>query len=394
MICLVLAYVLAELCRRVGVPKAVGQITAGLILGAGAWRLDLFSPENGDILSFLANLGIILLFYYVGLETNFSVFTKNINRSALISLFNTLIPFALGFSFMHWWFDADFLVSIIVGVSLSVSAQSISLSLLEEMKLLKSKVGTLIIAAGAVDDILELVMTTVLLSLFHVAIAKLTLSRFLLDVSLFVLAIVLCRVWFIPILLKFFDREKSSTNRFMGSLIILLMIASLSEFLGVGLLIGAMIAGMMIRQTVLKDVTIPHWEEHEIARSIHMVAFGFLIPLFFVWTGVAVDLQQVVSQAGFILIITVIATVGTVGGTVLAVLLNKGSFREGLLLGWGLNPKGDIELVIATLALHAGLITSVIFTSLVIMSLVTMIISPVVFKLLARKVYHSRKFIG
>jgi len=201
-------------------------------------------------------------------------------------------------------------------------------------------------------------------------------------------------VWFIPILLKFFDREKSSTNRFMGSLIILLMIASLSEFLGVGLLIGAMIAGMMIRQTVLKDVTIPHWEEHEIARSIHMVAFGFLIPLFFVWTGVAVDLQQVVSQAGFILIITVIATVGTVGGTVLAVLLNKGSFREGLLLGWGLNPKGDIELVIATLALHAGLITSVIFTSLVIMSLVTMIISPVVFKLLARKVYHSRKFIG
>src|SRR3989338_5596002 len=390
LICLVLAYVLAELCRRVGVPKAVGQITAGLILGAGAWRLDLFSPENGDILSFLANLGIILLFYYVGLETNFSVFTKNINRSALISLFNTLIPFALGFSFMHWWFDADFLVSIIVGVSLSVSAQSISLSLLEEMKLLKSKVGTLIIAAGAVDDILELVMTTVLLSLFHVAIAKLTLSRFLLDVSLFVLAIVLCRVWFIPILLKFFDREKSSTNRFMGSLIILLMIASLSEFLGVGLLIGAMVAGMLIRQTIIKDVVIPNWEEHDIARSIHIIAFGFLIPLFFVWIGINTNITSIATNFWFIILLVVIATVGTVGGTIIAILLDKGSLSEGMLLGWGLNSKGDIELILAGLALSAGIITTGIFTALVMMSLLTTLISPIIFRKLVFA-YHKVK---
>ena len=85
-----------------------------------------------------------------------------------------------------------------------------------------------------------------------------------------------------------------------------------------------------------------------------------------------------------------IATVGTVGGTILAVKLNHGSFKEGLLVGWGLNPKGDVELAIITLALNFSIITQTIFTSLVMMILVTTIISPIVFKYLVSK-YRIRQ---
>lgn len=391
LVSLVGAYFFSYILKRIGIPTAVGQIGMGIILSIPFIKTTIFSQNNIDLLSFLAHLGVILLFYYVGLETNLNLFTKHLKKSALISAFNTLLPLALGFIVMKFILGYTIIVSLIIGVALSVSAQSISLSLLNELKLVKSKIGSMIITAGAVDDLIELFLATLLLSVFHVTITNLNFSRFLIDITLFILAIVVARLWVLPFALKFFDREKSSTARFMGSLIILLLIASLSEFLGVGVLIGAMIAGMLIRQTIIKDVVIPNWEEHDIARSIHIIAFGFLIPLFFVWVGLNTDITTIVTNFWFIVLLVVIATLGTVGGTIIATLLDKGTLSEGMLLGWGLNPKGDIELIIAALAFNAAIITQGIFTALVMMSLLTMLISPIVFK---RLVYvHRRKMV-
>ncbi len=392
LVSLVGAYFFSYILKRIGIPTAVGQIGMGIILSIPLIKTTIFSQDNINLLSFLAHLGVILLFYYVGLETNLNLFTKHLKKSALISAFNTLLPLALGFIVMKFILGYTILVSLIIGVALSVSAQSISLSLLNELKLVKSKIGGMIITAGAVDDIIELFLATLLLSVFHVTITNLSFSRFLIDITLFILAIVIARLWVLPFALKFFDREKSSTARFMGSLIILLLIASLSEFLGVGVLIGAMIAGMLIRQTIIRDVAIPNWEEHDIARSIHIIAFGFLIPLFFVWVGLNTDITTIATNFWFIILLLVIATVGTVGGTIIATLLDKGTLLEGMLLGWGLNPKGDIELIIATLALNAAIITPGIFTALVMMSLLTMLISPIVFKRLV--FVHRRKMVG
>lgn len=390
LICLVGAYFFSYILKRIGIPSAVGQIGMGILLSIPLLKSNIFSSQNLDLLSFLAHLGVILLFYYVGLETNLNLFTKHLKKSALISAFNTLLPLSLGFVVMKFVLGYSTLVSLIIGVSLSVSAQSISLSLLNELNLVKSKIGGMIITAGAVDDIIELFLATLLLSLFHVTITHLSFSRFLVDITIFLIAIVIARMWILPFALKFFDREKSSTARFMGSLIILLLIASLSEFLGVGVLIGAMVAGMLIRQTIIKDVVIPNWEEHDIARSIHIIAFGFLIPLFFVWIGINTNITSIATNFWFIILLVVIATVGTVGGTIIAILLDKGSLSEGMLLGWGLNSKGDIELILAALALSAGIITTGIFTALVMMSLLTTLISPIIFRKLVFA-YHTVK---
>ena len=390
LICLVGAYFFSYILKRIGIPSAVGQIGMGILLSIPLLKSNIFSSQNLDLLSFLAHLGVILLFYYVGLETNLNLFTKHLKKSALISAFNTLLPLGLGFVVMKFVLGYSTLVSLIIGVSLSVSAQSISLSLLNELNLVKSKIGGMIITAGAVDDIIELFLATLLLSLFHVTITHLSFSRFLVDITIFLIAIVIARMWILPFALKFFDREKSSTARFMGSLIILLLIASLSEFLGVGVLIGAMVAGMLIRQTIIKDVVIPNWEEHDIARSIHIIAFGFLIPLFFVWIGINTNITSIATNFWFIILLVVIATVGTVGGTIIAILLDKGSLSEGMLLGWGLNSKGDIELILAGLALSAGIITTGIFTALVMMSLLTTLISPIIFRKLVFA-YHKVK---
>ncbi len=389
LVALLLAYVISEVLKRfLGIPRVVGQVGAGLILGITLFKTILFNQENTNVLSFLANLGIILLFYYVGLETNFSVFKKNIARSLSISFVNTTLPLVIGFVVMKYVFEFNTIVSLIIGVALSVSAQSISLGMMEELKLVKSRLGNTIISAGAVDDIIELILVSILLSVFQLTITDVSHINLALGLFFFVVLVMVARIWFIPYTLKLFDKEKSSTARFTGSLLIVLLFASLSELFGIGSIIGAMIAGMIVRQTIFKDIHIPNWEEHDIARSIHILSFGFLIPLFFVWVGLNTDLGTISANAFFVVILIIIALLGTVGGTTLAVLRNGGSFREGMMIGWGLTPKGDVELGIATLALTAGIITPAIFTALVVMALFTTLISPMMFKYL---VTHSKK---
>ncbi|HLC51788.1 MAG TPA: cation:proton antiporter [Candidatus Nanoarchaeia archaeon] len=390
LISLGLAYFLAEIVKKLGLPRVVGQISAGLVLGIPLIRKYLSATDNLEILSFLANLGIVLLFYYVGLETDFRAVTKNIQQSVLISLFNTTIPLIIGFLMMKFLFEFSTLVSLIIGISLSVSAQSVSLDILEELKLIKSKIGSLIISAGAVDDAIEIILVGILFSIFHVAGSDLTLITLFVEIVIFLVIVVIARVWLIPYSLKFFDRQKSTTARFTGALLLVLLIASFAEFLGVGLLIGAMIAGILVKQTIFKDEKIPNWEEHDIAKSIHLISFGFLIPLFFVSVGLKVDFSSFIQEFWFVLLLLLISIIGTVGGSLIAVLIHHGKFKDGIILGWGLSPKGDVELVIATLALTNGIISINIFTSLVMMALLTTILSPIIFKKLLG-IHKSKK---
>ena len=389
LISLVLAFILSQIFKVFGLPKVIGEICAGLILGISVIKIN-FDADALNALNFLASLGIVLMFYYVGLETDFSVATKKIKKSAMISLFNTFLPLILGFVVMRYLVGFDTLSSFIIGASLSVSAQSVSIDILEELRILKSKLGNVIISTGAIDDIIELILITSILTLFYSNITNITTQHLLVNILLFILIILFSRLVFVPLTWKFFDREKSSTARFMASMIIVLVFSLLSELLGIGLLIGAMAAGIIVRQTIIKDKSIPNWEEHDIAKSVHVLAFGFLIPLFFVSVGLRTDLSSIFSNIYLIVLFLVIAFIGTIGGTVLAVILNNGTLKEGLLLGLGLSPKGDIELIIITLALQYGIITQSIFSSLVIMSLITTIISTILFKKLVLK-YHLSK---
>ncbi len=378
-IALTLSYILGEISKKIGLPRIVGSLVTGILLTIGYVKQVVLIPENQDFLSLLADLGVILLFYYIGLEAKFEAFGKNVKRSVMISLFNSLIPFAMGFFVCHYLFGFDLVTTLVVSVALSVSSQAVAIDILDELNFLKSKIANMILFTVAVDDIIEMVLITGMLSFLHIAITKMTLSRLCIEVLIFVGIMLLIRFWILPWVLKFFEKEKSSTGRFTISLIVVLIIASLAEYFSVGYLIGALIAGIITKQTIYKDPKIANWKEHDVARSIHIIAFGFLIPLFFVWVGSNIDLSMVGEHVGFILIFTLIATVGTVLGTALAVYLTSGTFHEGLILGWGLNAKGDLELVIASLSLKASLIEPYIFSGIVMMSLLTTIISPIVF---------------
>lgn len=367
------------------VPRVIGQLAAGLLFGIPVIKVAFFSQESLGIISFLADIGAILLFLYVGLQINLSEVRKNFKESALISILNTIIPFIAGFLLSYYAFDLGFAVSFIIGSALSVSAVAFSLDLLEELKYLETRVGRLIITAGTVDDIFELVLITGALAVIQKAAVGIAVGRMAIDILIFIFAIVLFRLLIIPWLLKLFEKEESPTSIFAGAMMITLLVASLSEVLGLSSLLGALIAGIFIRQTLLigkrKEVLL----EHRIANLVHIISFGFFVPLFFIWVGLNVDLRVVFDNIGFGALLAVIAIAGTVIGTIIGVVLSKGTLREGHIIGWGVTAKGDTELVIATLAFQAGVITSAIFSSLVFMAFATTLIAPIMFRHLLRR---------
>lgn len=383
---LLLAYLVSEIFRRFGLPRVIGQILAGIMLGIPAIKSRLFTGDILSAFSFITSIGIILLFFFVGLEINLRKFRKNFKESSLIAVFNTLIPLAVGFLAGRYLFHLSSTTSLIMGISVSVSSQAISLDILEEMNLLKSKIGNLIIAAGTIDDVFELLLISFILVIFHsAALGQASFQKLAFDILVFVAFVIIARILLIPFAIKVFEKEKSKSTLFMGALIIVLLMSYLSELFGIGSLIGALIAGILVRQTLLTGEDRKPWRKNEISHSIHIISFGFLIPLFFVNVGLSTSISTLPSSLSLIFVFVLIDIFGTLIGTVMGVLLSKGTLKEGMIVGWGVIPKGDTELVIATLAFNSGLIGASIFTAIITVALISTFISPIVFKILIRR---------
>ena len=385
-IALLLAFFFAEIFKYFNIPRVIGYILAGIVLGMPILKDALFTNEVSSAFSFIANIGIILLFFFVGLEINLKQFKRNFKESSLIAIFNTLIPFIAGYLASKFLFNFNNITSLIIGISLSVSSQSISLDILDELKLLKSKIGNLILTSGTVDDVFELLLISVILIAVHSTITgETSLQKLGFDIIGFVLLIIIFRISLVPLALKIFEREKSQTTLFMGALIIVLLIAYISELVGIGSLIGSLIAGILVRQTLITGEDRKPWRKNEISHSIHVISFGFLIPLFFVNVGLKIDLNSISSNLFLVSVLIIISIFVTLIGTVIGVLLSKGTLQEGLIVGWGVLPKGDTELVIATLALNSGLLNTSMFSAIIAVALFCTFLAPIVFKFLVKK---------
>ena len=391
-IALILAYVLSEIFRFFKLPRVIGQILAGVVLGIPIIKNIFFTEDIYSALDFITNIGIILLFFFVGLEINLNQFRKNFRESSFIAVFNTLIPLIAGFIASKLLFGFNNIASLIIGISLSVSSQAISLDILDEIKLLKSKIGNLIVTAGTVDDVFELLLISVILVVFSSAtFGQATLQKLIFDVVVFVFVVVVFRVSLVPFALRMFEKDKSQSTLFMGALIIVLLMSYIADALGVGSLIGALIAGILVRHTLLTGADRKPWRKNELSHSMHIISFGFLIPLFFVNVGLKTNLDAISSNLFLIFVLIVIDIAGTLAGTIIGVLLSKGTFNEGVIVGWGVIPKGDTELVIATLALKSGLIDASIFTAIITVALFCTFIAPIIFRILTKDYKEIKK---
>jgi Ca2+-transporting ATPase len=364
---ILVAFVFGEIFYRFHLPRSIGQIVAGLVLGMPFYS-GLFSLENNDLILTLSKLGIIFLLILTGLEIDLRKIKACSKDVLIISFFSVLIPFFLGFVFAFFvW--RSLLFAFITGAALSVTSEATKSIVLMQKRVLDTKLGEIMLLSGALDDFFELIFLSVLL----VFVGE-TSGKDLMVVPLEIIAFFVAVFVALKLLPKFISlfKQESEDDYFTLALLIALGIAFLSSILSLGPIVGALIAGLLLQKAIKSEKV-----EHAIENHLKVITFALVIPFFHLHIGLNFHFDKLVLYPFIILGVLFIAFAGKMIGALIVKPITKLSFRQLALVGWAMNSRGFMELVILAIVLkqHIGF-PQELYTAIIFMTIITTIAFP------------------
>ncbi|MFH1916268.1 MAG: cation:proton antiporter [Nanoarchaeota archaeon] len=369
-ISLSLSFILSEFFFRFKYPRVLGQLMAGLILGLPLIRV-IFDPQVLDDISFLADLGIIFLLLLIGLELNLEKFKQATKNAIIIAISCTAVPFAFGFILMKMAGYTN-IVALVVGACFSLSAEGTTLKLLLDMKILNTRVGMIILGAGILDDVLEVIFLSVVLVLSH----KAATSIIFLPVKLIIFVVIVYITYkFFPFILRVIQKERSRIATLSFIIIFAIIVAVISKKLDLGPIVGAFIAGIILHLAEHKK-----YEHKENIKELEAITFAFIIPFFFINIGLHLNFSDLVSNIWLVILVLILATLGKIIGAIIVTPFTNLSLKQTHIIGWGMNSRGAVELVIADIARANNLIPIEVYSAIVIMAIVSTLILPLMIK--------------
>jgi Kef-type K+ transport system membrane component KefB len=384
LILLVLARVLGEIFERFKQPAMIGEILAGVILGP---TLLNFIHRTEDI-KVISDLGVFLVVIIAGLEINFDDILKSVRgRNIVISLLAFFLPIVSGF-LVGQAFGQDVMSTIFIGLCVAITALPVSVRMLMDLKQLHSPIGKRIVSVAIFDDVLALSILGVLLALKDVektyaAITQATIF------SLIKLVLFLGIVAIVYRIIKSFAKRENFIESQLNKLLLLLrgkeslfaiffvfilLFSTLTESIGLHFIIGAFFASMLLSKDLVGEKHLNTFH-----NTTNSMAMGFLAPIFFAGIGLEFKFGSITNYWLLGAIIAVSFASKIIGGY-LGGRFARLNHRQSVTLGFGLNARGIMELVIANIAFRAGLINVEIFSMLVIMGLVTTLSTPFLLK--------------
>ncbi len=392
---LIFSRIASELGRRVGLPSVMGELIVGVVLGPtvfGAIAPGAFNavfpfdnPQVSLALDTVFSLSVILLLFVAGLELRFSLFLRH-GRTVVYTGFGSMIvPFASGFA-MAWFFPEWFsvtgppskypLFALFMGTAMAISALPVIARILLDMKLLKTDIGAVIIASAVFNDVAGWIFFSFILSLVGQTDGG-NVVKSLVSIAAFAVFMLVVGRFLLNRILPWAQTRLSWPGGVLAfSLSLCLLCAALTEFIHIHAILGAFIAGLAIGDSVYL---------REQAREImHQFVTSFFAPLFFVSIGLKVNFIEYFDPL-VVGLVLVIAFIGKVAGAGLGARLGGMPARKSLAVGFGLNARGAMEMILGTLAYDAGLINQTVFVAIIFMALVTSMTSAPLMRLFLEK---------
>ncbi|HEX7154217.1 MAG TPA: cation:proton antiporter [Thermoanaerobaculia bacterium] len=370
------AKIFGELAERIGQPAVLGEMVGGIVIGvSGLHLIDAHSP----VLHVLSELGVILLLFLIGLETDISRLLKAGGASASVAIAGVAVPFAAGYG-VGMWLGYPTTVAVFLGAALTATSVGITARVLSDLGHLKSDESQVILGAAVVDDILGLVLLTVISAVAAgEPLTVLGVGKVFGLAFGFVIAAVVIGSLLAPTLIRLIAKVRVAKALFFASIMFAFGLAYLADALGSALIIGAFAAGLVLAKTDRgRDI------EHE----VYDVA-QFFIPIFFVSVGAAVDLRQLnpfdPEGRQFLIVGLLLTAVAIIGKLVSGYAIIGKPLRK-FVIGVGMVPRGEVGLIFAQLGLTAGLLTAGLYSSVALMVMITTFVTPPVLRaLLAKK---------
>ncbi|MBS5334843.1 MAG: sodium:proton antiporter [Clostridiales bacterium] len=363
--------ILGDLTKKVSMPQVVGALLAGVIIGP----TGLGIIAETDFISYTAEIGVIMLMFLAGLDTDINEINRNKVACIVVACIGVAVPLIGGTACYYFFFEAgasdylSILKAVFVGVVLTATSVSITVEALREMGKLEGKVGNVILGAAVIDDIIGIIVLTIVTSLKDNSIS---IGMVLLKILLYVIIMGILG-YLITKNKKFIDKnlKKQRITTYIFASCLLVAFAS-EHFFGVADITGAYLLGLFLSNHEIKS---------EVARKVNVPSYLFFSPIFFASVGLKVELEGMTgSIIVFSLILLAVAIVTKIIGCGLGAKICGFGNREALQVGIGMVSRGEVALIVAQKGYSLGLLDSAIMPAVVLVVIATTILTPVILK--------------
>ena len=370
--------VLSLVTKRFKLPQVVGALLAGLILGPAVFNII----EETDFIRQLAEVGVIVLLFNAGLESNLSEFKKSGKTSFIVAVMGVIIPLIggtiLAYCINHGKVEnvSAFVQNIFIGSVLTATSVSITVETLRELGKVSTSVGNIIVGAAIIDDVLGMLVLTIITSL---AGSSVSVIKVIVKIVGFFIFCIIVGIITYKLFNKWVDKYDIDIRRFVivSFVICLLLSFSAEEFFGVADITGAYIAGLVLSSNK---------ETIYITKRFETLSYILLSPVFFASVGLNVKLPDLNGEIVIITIaLIVVAILTKIIGCGLGAKLCGYNNMESIQIGSGMITRGEVTLIIASKGLALGLMSSYFLTPVILMVVFTSIFTPILLKIVFSK---------
>lgn len=366
---------LGILTRKFRMPQVVGALLAGLILGPAMFN----TLRETEFIQQMAELGVIVLMFTAGLETDITELKKTGKVSFVVALFGVLFPLGLVFIVSSIFYGSklfnqssnELLQNIFIAVIFTATSVSITVETLKELGKINTKAGNTILGAALIDDVLGVIGLTIIMSISD---SSVVIWKVFLKIILFFIFSICIGYIFYLIFQTLIKRYHKDMRRFVIISFVFCLILSYAaeEFFGVADITGAFIAGLIISNTE---------KTKYINSRFDTLSYMLLSPIFFASIGIKVELSGMSNKIiAFTLILFIVALISKIIGCMLGAKLFRYSNKESFQVGVGMVSRGEVALIVASKGIGAGIISEMILGPIVIVVVLTTVITPVLLK--------------
>ena len=403
---------LSSLVEKIGQPAVVGELLAGILVGnlvlVGFGAME---PAKTDpVLGFIAELGVIILMFQIGLESNLSAMRKVGLRALLVAIIGVVVPFGLGTFVLGPLLFPDLSTNahLFLGATLTATSVGVTARVFKDMGALQSPEAQIVLGAAVIDDVIGLIILAVVSGIVTTGGVSLDgVSWIIAKALLFLVGALVIGQWAAPTISSGFSKINTGVGmKFSLAIVFCFLLAYLAAAIGLAPIIGAFAAGLVLDEVTFKDYdkmeVIPdvqaalsdapeatkqrvqavlerHSKHH--LETLTVPVANLFVPIFFVYTGMQVNLSTLFDLRALViaLALTVVAFLGKLVSGLAAGSANK------WIVGWGMAPRGEVGLIFAVVGKQLGVVDDQTFSVVVIMVMLTTLLTPMILSALIRR---------
>jgi Ca2+-transporting ATPase len=374
-----LTYAVGWFLSRFRIPTILSALFIGIALRYTPFYDHFHTSEFNGSFAFLAELGVLFLLFYIGLQIDLKEMKRASADIVWLTVLNTAIPFFFGLAAMLLY-GYGWAVALVIGMTRMPTAEAVIVPILDEFRMIRTRVGTFIIGAGVLDDVIEVFLVGVVSVWIGTETGQTHggAAGLFAGITAFVVISWLFYRWIPPLMQRW--RPENLSALMIFSLFILFGFGGFGQFVELGMVVGAITAGILLRPLFERDEK----KGELIEKTTQTLSYGFFGVLFFFWVGFNADLEGFWQEPLLAIVLYLAGTLGKLFGVLLMVPMKKLRLKEAVVIGVGLDARLTTEIIVAQLLYSASLIDLKLFTALVAASSFTALTVPLLFTLLLR----------